>query len=167
MEAFANRHGLLPEQIWDEPDLPEHFLATGRSTGSATPLMWAHAEYVKLLRSLHDGAVFDLIPAVADRYIGAPPRVPIEIWKFNRQPRCVAPGSRLRILATSPFRLRWSASEWESTAETPSTTTSLGVEYVDIAIPREQRSPIRFTFHWIATGKWEGRNFEVAMSDQA
>jgi len=31
--------------------------------------MWAHAEYIKLLRSAADGKVFDLIPEVADRYL--------------------------------------------------------------------------------------------------
>ena len=34
------------------------------------PLMLAHAEYIKLLRSTHDGQVFDRIPAVAERYQG-------------------------------------------------------------------------------------------------
>ena len=32
------------------------------------PLAWAHAEYIKLVRSAADGQVFDLIPEVADRY---------------------------------------------------------------------------------------------------
>ncbi|MDB5033970.1 MAG: glycoside hydrolase 15-related [Chlorobi bacterium] len=163
MEAFANSHGLLPEQIWDEADLPEHFLRFGRSTGSAMPLMWAHAEYVKLLRSIRDGAVFDLIPAVAERYIGNRATTPIEIWKVNRQPRTVLPGSTLRILSTSPFRLHWSSSEWAAAADTPSTSTSLGVEYVDIAVSPEQRAPVRFTFYWTALGKWEGKDYDVAM----
>ena len=39
----------------------------GRPTGSAMPLAWAHAEYIKLVRLAADGRVFDLIPEVADR----------------------------------------------------------------------------------------------------
>lgn len=31
-------------------------------------LVWAHAEYLKLLRSVADGQVFDLIPALRARY---------------------------------------------------------------------------------------------------
>lgn len=67
MECFANEGGLLAEQVWD--DGPR----AGRGTGSATPLVWAHAEYVRLLRSRRDGAVFDrpdvagLAPSRADR----------------------------------------------------------------------------------------------------
>ncbi len=49
----------MPEQIWDAPDMPELGLKLGKSTGAAMPLVWAHAEYVKLLRSVTDGNVFD------------------------------------------------------------------------------------------------------------
>ena len=57
MESLANESGLLPEQIWDSPDIPEKDLYFGRPSGSAMPLVWAHGEYVKLRRSLHDGWV--------------------------------------------------------------------------------------------------------------
>ena len=40
----------------------------GRSAGSAQPLVWAHAEYMKLLRSVADGRVFDRISVVEERY---------------------------------------------------------------------------------------------------
>jgi glucoamylase len=64
MEGFASRGGMLPEQIWDGGDIPGKELFVGRPTGSAMPLMWAHAEYVKLLRSVRDGIVCDRIAAV-------------------------------------------------------------------------------------------------------
>jgi glucoamylase len=60
MEACANATGMLPEQVWDGPDLPERGLYHGGPTGSAAPLGWTHAEYVKLCRSLADDRVFDL-----------------------------------------------------------------------------------------------------------
>lgn len=62
IENFANEGRLLPEQVWDEADRPEQFLFLGEPTGAAMPLMWAHAEYLKLLRSIADGLVFDRIP---------------------------------------------------------------------------------------------------------
>ena len=55
MEQFSNGTCLLPEQIWDEADLPEAHLRCGGPTGSANPLLWAHSEYLRLLRSCHDG----------------------------------------------------------------------------------------------------------------
>ena len=54
IENFTTGIGLIPEQIWDAPDIPEALMFFGRPTGAAIPLMWAHAEYVKLLRSVVD-----------------------------------------------------------------------------------------------------------------
>jgi glucoamylase len=59
MERCASETGMLPEQVWDGPDLPDRGLYHGGPTGSAAPLGWAHAEYVKLCRSLAEGRVFD------------------------------------------------------------------------------------------------------------
>ena len=59
MEAFAGDSLLLPEQVWDVPDIPVRELFLGEASGSARPLVWAHAEYVKLRRSIADGRVFD------------------------------------------------------------------------------------------------------------
>ena len=42
---------MLPEQVWDYADIPSKGMYLGRSAGSAQPLVWAHAEYLKLLRS--------------------------------------------------------------------------------------------------------------------
>ena len=66
MEGFANDSGLISEQVWDSPDIPGHQLFFGRPSGSAMPLVWAHAEYVKLRRSLEDGQVFDMPPQTVD-----------------------------------------------------------------------------------------------------
>ncbi len=60
--------GLLPEQIWDAGDIPERGLFNGHPTGSGMPLVWAHAEYIKLLRSLKDRKVWDMPPQPVERY---------------------------------------------------------------------------------------------------
>ncbi len=69
LERFANPCGLLPEQIWDGPDNPEAGMRFGFPTGAAMPLLWAQAEYLKLLRSIRDGVIFDRIAPVAERYL--------------------------------------------------------------------------------------------------
>ena len=46
MESFAN-NSLFPEQIWDTVDIPEKGLFLVKHSGSAMPLTWAHAEYIK------------------------------------------------------------------------------------------------------------------------
>ena len=69
MESFANGGLLLPEQAWDGVGHPTaHDYELGQGTNSATPLAWTHAEYVKLLRSLADRAVWDRYAPVEERY---------------------------------------------------------------------------------------------------
>jgi len=69
MRAQASDGGMLPEQVWDGADIPERELYNGRPSGSAMPLVWAHAEYAKLVRSLHDGRVFDMPQQAYERYV--------------------------------------------------------------------------------------------------
>src|SRR5262249_51150124 len=78
MERFATVAGLLPEQVWDRPDLPGARMYLGRPTGSPMPLMWAPAEDIKLLRSRRDGQIFDRIPAVRGRGPGGAARAAVE-----------------------------------------------------------------------------------------
>lgn len=164
MELFANSTQLLPEQIWDQPDVSRRLLKYGGQTGSATPLMWAHAEYIKLLRSASDGRVFDTIDEVRDRYL-KPGRKPshLRVWKRERRVSSVSVGDRLRIQATEPFTLHWSNDEWQHVNDTASISTPLGFEYVDIEVGANAQAPIRFTFNWRETRQWEGRDYSVAI----
>ncbi|MGC2276746.1 MAG: hypothetical protein WA571_12110, partial [Candidatus Binatus sp.] len=160
----ANSTQLLPEQIWDQPDVSRRLLKYGGQTGSATPLMWAHAEYIKLLRSASDGRVFDTIDEVRDRYL-KPGRKPshLRVWKRERRVSSVSVGDRLRIQATEPFTLHWSNDEWQHVNDTASISTPLGFEYVDIEVGANAQAPIRFTFNWRETRQWEGRDYSVAI----
>ncbi len=161
INRLASPAGLLPEQVWDEPDRPKIHMYFGKPTGAAMPLMWAHAEYIKLLRSAFDGVVFDYIPEVGDRYRTRSGCKSIEIWKHNRQVTQVVTGSTLRIQATGAFRLHWTADEWQTVQNTDSTSVALGIDYVDVPIRPDQRAPIRFTFLWLTDIRWEGRDYRV------
>jgi glucoamylase len=69
LAASANEGGMLPEQVWDAPDIPGQGLFFGRPTGSATPLAWAHAEYILLANTIRQGAISDMPTVVAQRYL--------------------------------------------------------------------------------------------------
>ncbi|GAA4405784.1 hypothetical protein [Quisquiliibacterium transsilvanicum] len=64
---------MLPEQVWDGAPLPGQRLHPGRPTGSAMPLAWAHAEFVKLALSCSDKRPCDCPAAVWKRYGGRLP----------------------------------------------------------------------------------------------
>lgn len=163
IEKFATQGGMLPEQVWDAPDIPEAFMFFGQPAGSATPLMWAHAEYIKLLRSVSDGQIFDLFPPVAERYLNQRGRKDLEVWRLNRQIRRMQAGSVLRVLHAGPFRLRWTITDEAAFNETASVPSGLGLEFVDIASLAGQTAPVRFTFMPTDETTSDGAVYEVSL----
>jgi glucoamylase len=166
MERFASATGLLPEQVWDEADKPKAFMFRGKPSGSAMPLLWAHAEYIKLLRSTSDGKVYDSIPEVSRRYVtNRQKRQPMEVWKLDRQVRFMPKASILRIHGKEQFRLRWSIDDWKTQHDHESKINALQIHFVDlpVEISANQGTQIQFTFFWMTSGGWEGRNFAVSV----
>ncbi len=112
---------MIPEQIWDAPSLDG--MEFGRPTGAAMPLVWAHAEYLKLLRSAVDGRVFERISVVEQRYTGKKRhRGNPEIFKLSRPIREVKAGSTLRVIAENRFRIVSSCDGWATVATKESAT---------------------------------------------
>jgi glucoamylase len=163
LEGFAYGTGLLPEQVWDGEDIPGHHLEFGKPTGAAMPLMWAHAEYIKLLRTKRDGRVFDLVPEVAARYLPHEECQAVEVWKLNRQVQQVGAGMLLRVLAPRDFTLRWSFDGWGTDSTASARGTGVGIWYVDLAPGNERGDHIRFTFRWEDTNQWDGSEYRVAV----
>ena len=135
MRAQASDGGMLPEQVWDGPDLPALELANGRATGGAMPLVWAHAEYAKLVRSLHDGRVFDMPQQPYERYVREQVGCDITLWAPHCRPRQMPIGNRLRIQMPADGVIRWSVSG-DAAVETPSRDTTLGAWLADLDTER-------------------------------
>jgi len=160
MERFCNGTGLLPEQVWDEGDRPESNMRSGGPTGSANPLLWAHSEYLRLLRSAHDRKVFDLVPEVAARYSGKRPKTRIEFWQPKHPVSHARKGHTLRVCAQTPFRLHWAQAGGPDWQDGDSRATEIGGEYLDL--PASAFDPhIEFTFFWKDRNAWDGRNYQV------
>ena len=169
MEGFSSKGGMLPEQIWDYKDMPEAGMYFGRSAGSAQPLVWAHAEYIKLLRSAVDGQVFDRIAVVADRYAVPPaerqPRNPVEIFQQNRPIESLPAGHTLRVLDRDAFRIVWSADDWQTTNHTESKSVGYPGFFADVPTEPSQSGEIVFTLFWPQQGRWLGKNYSVAVEE--
>ena len=164
LETFANEGGLLPEQIWDSADLPERQLFFGKPSGSAMPLVWAHAEYIKLRRSLMDGHVFDLPLQTYQRYVVAKTMSPRLVWRFNHKLRWIPSGKVLRIETLAAAVVRWTDDDWKTTHDAKSHEAFLGLHLVDLATqPLGEGRQIQFTFYWPEAGHWEGKNFVVCV----
>jgi len=165
MEAFANEGGMLPEQIWDSDDIPDKKLFKGEGTGSATPLVWAHSEYIKLLRSKRDRSGCDIIPEVHARYVTHGVTSNLTAWKVNKPVRRVSAAHTLRIVSHEGGAIVWSADGWVTKETTRLSPTGLGVYYHDLEDHLlKAGTALTFTFHY-DNGRWEGRNYTVDVVD--
>lgn len=74
MAGFANDGLMIPEQVWDSPKVPiadSQFspnLKFGEGTGSATPLAWSMAQFIRLATNLKAGKNLDTPKIVYERY---------------------------------------------------------------------------------------------------
>ena len=84
MDRMSWGIGLMPEQVWEDPDIPAAPYGSnpatasigfvdGKAAGSATPLIWAEGQYVRLIRDLQTGTLTDQPAITRDRYVTGRP----------------------------------------------------------------------------------------------
>ncbi|HEY0170440.1 MAG TPA: glycoside hydrolase family 15 protein [Pyrinomonadaceae bacterium] len=76
MAGFANAGRMIPEQVWDSPRAPRPEFRFGEGAGSATPLAWSMAQFIRLATNLSVGRNLDTPELVRARYANRqlPPR---------------------------------------------------------------------------------------------
>lgn len=166
MENMTSSGGLIPEQVWDAGDIPERGLFNGKPSGSAMPLVWAHAEYLKLGRSLHDRRVYDMPEVTKSRYLEHGVTSSLSIWSFSNKFTWLEPGRTLRIHTLARATVHWSVDNWASFSDSETIDTGIGVHYVDLKTSElKGGDKVMFTFYWLDTGNWENRDFSVEIVD--
>lgn len=165
MESFSN-NSLLPEQIWDTKDIPDKGLFFGKHSGSAMPLTWAHAEYIKLCSSIKKKKICDLPMFTAERYIKNKVSSSIVVWRFNHQEKRIPGKKVLRIEVLAEAIVRWTDNNWTTWNETSTKDTGLGIYVADISSDNSKRSNIRFTFFWKQASHWENKDFEIKVEEE-
>lgn len=73
LAGAANDGYLIPEQVWDGEPVPQRNLYPGGGTGSATPLAWAMAQYIRLCQCIRQERIVEMPDEVAERYLIRPP----------------------------------------------------------------------------------------------
>lgn len=168
-EEFATCGQMLPEQVWDEQDKPDASMRLGQPAGSAVPLVWAHAEYLKLLRSAVDGKVFDRVELVYQRYCEPEGRKQLrrrlEIYSQLRPIQKIGEGSTLRILDENYFEVTWTEDGWKTEHKTPSRGLGSSGFSLDI-VPATDSGAVQWTMHWPEQDRWLGYNVEVKVDAQ-
>ncbi|MCQ8279184.1 hypothetical protein NFI95_12090 [Acetobacteraceae bacterium KSS8] len=153
VETIAGAGGLLPERV-DDPTV---------RGGVVMPHLWTHAEHIKLVRAIADGAIFDQPPQAALRYGAADiPRSPILRWRPENPVGTVPHGKRLRIELPAASELHWSSDDWASVRNTPTETLAPGLSVADLPIEAVPAGS-RITFTWRDRDQeiWHGIDYAI------
>lgn len=159
MAAMVGRCGLIPEQVWDAATSPRPWLALGKPTGSAMPLVWAHAEFVKLAASRALGRPFDRPEAVWRRYGGRRPVPTQALWSPHTPIAQMRAGLQLWLCVPRPARVHHGIDGWQAVGDIDTAENGLGLFVA--ALPTSSLAAgtrIDFTFCWLDSGAWEGRD---------
>ena len=175
MCCCAGPGGLLPEQVWDADPIPERGLYPGRPSGSATPLVWAHAEFLKLLVARERGRPVEWLDSV-ERHFGHRPLAPAQAatgpggardakawhWRNELPIQRLPNGKELRIEAFEPFLLHVGFDGWQRVENRPAEAMPFGLWSVLIA-DRELQNAGEVNFTRRFDGGWEHRDHRVEL----
>jgi glucoamylase len=168
MKSMSGLCGLIPEQIWDAAALPAQNLFPGRPAGSAMPLVWAHAEFIKLAKSLRLGRPVDRPEPVWLRYGGEKPRAARTHWTRNLRIGSIRAGQALRLIFAEAALVHWGVDAWREPRDVSTVRGMLGLHVADLAVETlEAGQRIVFSIQDVASGNWveHDRVIEVVAED--
>ncbi len=166
MAAMASAGGMLPEQVWDEAAIPAHRLYPGRPTGSAMPLAWAHAEFVKLALSAQDTHACDCPAAVWNRYAGRRPVPRLTVWLEQAPIPRGSAGVDTLVCLHAPAMVHWGVDGWQDAADVrtePVAALGVHVARLPTAGLRAGQS-VDFTWRRQDSGEWIGVDHRLALT---
>ena len=164
MRRMTSPGGMLPEQVWDADPIPSRRLAPGRPTGSAMPLVWAHAEFIKLLISRHQGHPIDRPRPVWQRYRGQRPVARHAFWWPHAPIAGLPAGAFLAVALPLPAVVHWGHDEWRDAADVPTVESGLGFHVAVLEVSRlAAGARIDFTWQWQGSGDWRYRDYAVVV----
>jgi glucoamylase len=168
MWKCASSGGLLPEQVWDAAPIPELGLAPGRPSGSAMPLLWTHAEFLKLLIAREQRRPIELLAAVEQRYAASAAnqfaaRV-AATWHWRDEVPVLTheTGRALLIEDRSAFTLHFGFDGWQRTDERAAQQQPFGLWAVRLSAA-ELTGPAQLNFTRRYGDRWEGVDHHVAL----
>ena len=148
--------------MWDTAPIPGRELAPGKPTGSAMPLVWAHGEYVKLLRSLADGRVFDMSPHTMRRYLGKKRTARCRPWREDCPAAQVLAGQTLRLDLPDESIVRYTRENWKTQADVATSDTGLRLHVAELPTAgMEPGDKLVFSWRRKADQVWRAQDFDA------
>ena len=126
------------------------------------PLVWAHGEFVKLLRSLADRRVFDMSPQTMRRHLGKKRTARCRPWREDCPAANVLAGQTLRLDLPDESIVRYTRDNWETQAEIATSDTGLRLHVAEL--PTSGMAPggkLVFIWRRKTDEVWRGQDFEA------
>jgi len=161
MAQMTGKGGMIPEQVWDCDPIPERCLYPGQPNGSSTPLVWAHAEFIKLALSIAAGAPVDRPSHTWARYGGRRVELDYALWQPRQRVKQLVAGQELRILLAEPAQVHWGKNGWRDVTDTFTEDWGLGHVARLSTTGFTAGEHINFTFYWLNRKVWQNEDFQV------
>jgi glucoamylase len=158
----ASLGGMLPEQVWDSDPIPAFELEPGRPSGSAMPLLWSHAEFLKLLIAREQGQPVEMLQSVVLRCGAGARDAPVWHWRHEVPIARLEAGRTLRIESRRPFTLHFGYDGWREIQDREAIATPFGLWSVELsAAELEPHEALDFTRRY--GHDWEGVDHRVLL----
>ncbi|BFG79926.1 glucan 1,4-alpha-glucosidase [Paraburkholderia terrae] len=167
MSHMTGASGLIPEQVWDTDPIPERGLEPGKPTGGAMPLVWAHAEFLKLLVARHQRRPLERLSCVDRRYQARRPEAVTWHWREPQPFDALPAGRTLLIENIEPFRLHYGFDGWDEVIDMPSESQGLSIHGVRIdGSALVGHSTIDFTIYSPESQRWAGVDYHIVLQSE-
>lgn len=128
------------------------------------PLLWAHAEFVKLATASITKQPMELLEAVKLRYNFERPHAKIWHWRTNAPFLELHQDMDLLIEACEPFQLHFSLCEWRNTENRSSQPLGFGMHGVRLRHRQLQDvGKILFTLYYLERKEWENVDYCITV----
>ncbi|TSA83159.1 glucan 1,4-alpha-glucosidase [Deinococcus detaillensis] len=155
--------GLFPEQVWDTA--PVKLFEPGKPAGSAMPLVWAHAEFIKLLWARQHQQPYEALDAVRDRYLVATPAPKVTFWTTNAPVFELTANLDLCIQGNQPFTLHFGfgdAQQWTGVQDREAALDAFGLWQVKFTAQElAGKGELHFTRR--SGQNWESQDWRVKL----
>jgi glucoamylase len=163
MTRMTGPAGLIPEQVWDGPAIPERMLQPGKPSGSAMPLVWAHAEFLKLLIAREKKRPLELLASV-EEHLANGTRGNTWYWRPDTPFDALPKERELVIDLAQSFMLHFGFDGWQGIADRCSTPLPFGRHGVRLGTADlAGHQSIEFTLYMLEDSRWDGQDRRVAL----
>src|ERR1700739_3657734 len=145
-----------------DPDRPRG-LEPGKPTGGAMPLVWAHAEFLKLLYARKEKRPLELLTCV-EAHMRRKSKAGTWHWCIDA-PFDVLPVDRdLVIDMDAPFCLHLGFDGWQAIEDRPSSPLPFGRHGVHLTTGElTDRGVLDFTMYFVDEMRWHGIDYQVRL----